>query len=326
MGGYVSTYGESMCEFSIACWNVVRKADACVCSVLQRMNYYPFGGMYEAEDVTNNAMPWKFGGQELDVMHGLNLYDFHARPYDARLGQFTMIDPCAEDYYHVSPYVYCLDNPVNNIDSDGKKVRPIKYTGTNITYYHSPKEFQNAMIAFGKTTFGHQILSDFTPKGKSIFGVIGNGKYANYELNLHEFDFSNPQEQTSRLFVYGEGMVYAQTQLNFKDGKPQFDIIFDVQRSESELVETITHEIALHLSNYSEILETFQSTGNVTATRNVWNKETSAEQHNDVIKAGGGILRGTYNYKRTSSELIKRFPNLKSIFDIMHKEYEKRYK
>ena len=182
------------------------------------------------------------------------------------------------------------------------------------------------MIAFGKTTFGHQILSDFTPKGKSIFGVIGNGKYANYELNLHEFDFSNPQEQTSRLFVYGEGMVYAQTQLNFKDGKPQFDIIFDVQRSESELVETITHEIALHLSNYSEILETFQSTGNVTATRNVWNKETSAEQHNDVIKAGGGILRGTYNYKRTSSELIKRFPNLKSIFDIMHKEYEKRYK
>lgn len=38
------------------------------------------------------------------------------------------------------------------------------------------------------------------------------------------------------------------------------------------------------------------------------------------------LLRGTYNYKRTSSELIKRFPNLKSIFDIMHKEYEKRYK
>ena len=80
------------------------------------------------------------------------------------------------------------------------------------------------------------------------------------------------------------------------------------------------------VTDYSEILETFQSTGNVTATRNVWNKETSAEQHNDVIKAGGGILRGTYNYKRTSSELIKRFPNLKSIFDIMHKEYEKRYK
>ena len=90
--------------------------------VLQRMNYYPFGGMYEAEDVTNNAMPWKFGGKELDVMHGLNLYDFHARPYDARLGQFTMIDPCAEDYYHVSPYVYCLDNPLNAIDIHGDSV------------------------------------------------------------------------------------------------------------------------------------------------------------------------------------------------------------
>ena len=98
--------------------------------VLQRMNYYPFGGMYEAEDVTNNAMPWKFGGKELDQMHGLDLYDFHARPYDARLGQFTMIDPCAEKYYYVSPYVYCLDNTIRYVDLDGKDIY-IYFTGTD---------------------------------------------------------------------------------------------------------------------------------------------------------------------------------------------------
>ena len=106
-------------------------------SVLQRMNYYPFGGMYEAEDVTNNAMPWKFGGKELDVMHGLDLYDFHARPYDARLGQFTMIDPCAEKYYYVSPYVYCLNNPVNAVDPDGRVVIPVHGT------WSSPKTWKN---------------------------------------------------------------------------------------------------------------------------------------------------------------------------------------
>ena len=91
-------------------------------SVLQRMNYYPFGEISEQTDYTSNAMPWKFGGKEFDQMHGLDLYDFHARPYDARLGQFTMIDPCAEDYYHVSPYVYCLDNPLNAIDIHGDSV------------------------------------------------------------------------------------------------------------------------------------------------------------------------------------------------------------
>ena len=135
MGGYVSTYGESMCEFSIACWNVVRKADACVCSVLQRMNYYPFGGMM-ASSTGGAVQPYRYTGKELDQMHGLDLYDFHARPYDARLGQFTMIDPCAEKYYYVSPYVYCLNNPIRYVDPDGKKVYLYATTlpGTNIPF------------------------------------------------------------------------------------------------------------------------------------------------------------------------------------------------
>ena len=32
------------------------------------------------------------------------------------------IDPLCEKYYWISPYVYCLDNPVNLIDKDGRQV------------------------------------------------------------------------------------------------------------------------------------------------------------------------------------------------------------
>ena len=123
--------------------------------VLQRMNYYPFGGMYEAEDVTNNAMPWKFGGKELDQMHGLDLYDFHARPYDARLGQFTMIDPCAEKYYYVSPYVYCLNSPVNLVDRDGMKPDSLSAALMSKLAYGYDKEAYNELINQGWSFCSH---------------------------------------------------------------------------------------------------------------------------------------------------------------------------
>ena len=124
-------------------------------SVLQRMNYYPFGEISEQTDNTSNAMPWKFGGKELDQMHGLDLYDFHARPYDARLGQFTMIDPCAEKYYYVSPYVYCLNSPVNLVDRDGMKPDSLSAALMSKLAYGYDKEAYNELINQGWSFCSH---------------------------------------------------------------------------------------------------------------------------------------------------------------------------
>lgn len=33
-----------------------------------------------------SVQPYKYGGKELDRMHGLDLYDYSARQYDAALG------------------------------------------------------------------------------------------------------------------------------------------------------------------------------------------------------------------------------------------------
>lgn len=41
------------------------------------------------------------------------------------------MDPHAETYYDISPYVYCHDNPVNKIDPDGKDDRNGKKTEIN---------------------------------------------------------------------------------------------------------------------------------------------------------------------------------------------------
>jgi RHS repeat-associated protein len=96
--------------------------------------------------------PYKFGGKELDEMHGLNWYDFEARQLDAAIPRFTTMDPLAEKYYSVSPYAYCANNPVNNIDPDGKdyimtidlETMTITISGT---YYASTQDLGSAQQA-----------------------------------------------------------------------------------------------------------------------------------------------------------------------------------
>ena len=82
-------------------------------------HYYPFGGVFAS---TLSVQPYKYNGKELDTKKDLNWYDYGARMYDPVLGRFTTIDPMAEKYYPLSPYAYCLNNPIKFIDPTGGHV------------------------------------------------------------------------------------------------------------------------------------------------------------------------------------------------------------
>ncbi len=94
-------------------------------SIKEVINYYPFGSEMR---MTNPALltdgtshPYRFTGKELDKLNNLNMYDFGARWYDvAGVPMWTSVDPLAENYYNVSPYVYCANSPINAIDNNGK--------------------------------------------------------------------------------------------------------------------------------------------------------------------------------------------------------------
>ncbi|MDR0232704.1 MAG: DUF6443 domain-containing protein [Dysgonamonadaceae bacterium] len=90
---------------------------------VQKMDYYPFGKPYPDEvNLNPEKQPYKFGNKELDEMHGLNQYDFVARQFRRDIPIFDRLDPLAEDYYRISPYAYCLNNPVLYIDPTGESV------------------------------------------------------------------------------------------------------------------------------------------------------------------------------------------------------------
>ena len=56
-------------------------------------------------------------------MHGLDEYDSKARWYYPAICRTTTMDPLAEKYYSTSPYAWCGNNPVRNIDPDGKIIK-----------------------------------------------------------------------------------------------------------------------------------------------------------------------------------------------------------
>ena len=99
----------------------------------QRTEYTPFGLSFPQTVGYSETQPYKFGGKEFDTMHGLNYYDFHARFYDPHLASFNTIDPSAEKYYSISPYAYCLNNPIRYIDPLGMDTVHVLDQGTRPT-------------------------------------------------------------------------------------------------------------------------------------------------------------------------------------------------
>ena len=88
---------------------------------IQRTQYYP-SGLPWAEAMVPAEQPYKYNSKEFVEMHGLDEYDSKARWYYPAICRTTTMDPLAEKYYSTSPYAWCGNNPIRNIDPDGRKI------------------------------------------------------------------------------------------------------------------------------------------------------------------------------------------------------------
>ena len=68
-----------------------------------------------------------FNGKENDNSTGESNLDFGARIYNPRLGRFLSVDPLQNKYPDLSPYIFSANNPIANVDVDGKYALFIHY-------------------------------------------------------------------------------------------------------------------------------------------------------------------------------------------------------
>lgn len=113
--------------------------------VEQVNHYYPFGGLF-GEGLQTSNQPYKYNGKELDRFEGLDMYEYGFLFYDAARGGWRTVDPMAEKYYPISPYVYVANNPVRLIDPDGRDWYEVKNGEIAWTDYTSQKDLEDNEI------------------------------------------------------------------------------------------------------------------------------------------------------------------------------------
>ena len=135
-------------------------------TVVESTDYYPYGTPFTTAEA---AQPYKYGTKELDRTHGLDLYDSEARWYDSLLGRTSTMDPKAEKYYGLSPYLWCAGNPVKFVDPSGKETLD----------FLEPNADNEAAKHYAKTLNRNNIIDIFAHGAK-------NGKFFSITTDLGE--------------------------------------------------------------------------------------------------------------------------------------------
>ena len=87
-------------------------------NVVQSIAYIPYGEVFIEERNGTWNTPYLFNGKELDEETGL--YYYGARYLNPTNGMWLSTDPLFEKYVGMSPYNYCVGNPVKLVDPDGR--------------------------------------------------------------------------------------------------------------------------------------------------------------------------------------------------------------
>ena len=165
--------------------------------------YYPFGGVItDLGTKQTSGQPYRFGGKELITANGLNEYDFGARQYYSAVPGFSKPDPCCEGFYHLSPYLFCGNDPVNNIDPTGMVFTETsqEYIDNFVSSIESRIRGNNDAIAEKKSQLNNGGIS--SRKADRIHKSISKLERSNTSLEEVKDEITALQESTQVYNIY----------------------------------------------------------------------------------------------------------------------------
>ena len=112
----------------------------------------PFGMTMPGRSYNAHTLRHGFTGHEKESDLAEGIYTTEYRLYDTRVGRWLSVDPLFEKYVSMSPYNYCMLNPVMLVDPDGRKLiivdgnRKIEYIPYKTTIEEAVTEFAKKAI------------------------------------------------------------------------------------------------------------------------------------------------------------------------------------
>ena len=137
--------------------------------VTQTLNYLPYGEDWVdvRYDLDPSLGQYRFNGKEKDHESGFHYYG--ARYYWSELlAGWLSVDPLADKYPSISPYNYCLWNPVKLVDPDGRDVWEVdengyvKRTGDDGGTKKQTVKYANGNTATFRGARYHKVMSDLS--------------------------------------------------------------------------------------------------------------------------------------------------------------------
>ena len=264
-------------------------------AVTQVTNYYPFGAPYADASASkgSDVQPYKYNGKELDLMHGLNTYDYGARQHDPILARWDRINPLCEKYYSTSPYAYCMNNPVRFIDPDGKKIQLCgKGAAELLQHINSLSKTQYTIDAKGFLT-ATSITVDRNSSKYSEWLDKGIKEDNNVMVHIGK-SVKNEKGELESIDNYGGGATTSEsegndiTRINVvigddNGGKDKYNVMGVNGRMETTMALTLMHELVGHAVPKLLLLnDSKRQEGNAIANDNEVREELKNNGHKNV--------------------------------------------
>ena len=188
-----------------------------------------------------NSPTYTFSAKEKDPETGLSY--FGSRYYSSDLSVWLSVDPMADKYPSMSPYVYCANNPVRCVDPNGEEIDVSVIYQKNDDGSYKYKSVVKAFDFFAKTKIGQNFLSKYAKKGQTI------------AEHTYESDGYYHQKGIDISFISNDDKLLASgasgtTESNIKDGRMKTKINLsntcESTGGAGNVLEVLCHELFIH--------------------------------------------------------------------------------
>ena len=149
----------------------------------QHLQYLPYGELFVEQRATANYFtPYKFSAKEKDEETSYSY--FGARYLASDFSLWLSVDPMADKYPSMSPYMYCAGNPVMLVDPDGREIWITGDDGQKTKYdpgmkYEGKDAFTtkalNSLNDINGKSSGGNMVNELV-NSKNIFNIVSGNK------------------------------------------------------------------------------------------------------------------------------------------------------